>query len=742
MLQQAVPTANALETAINRRMALLHGVAAFLAVNWGRPTLEADFTDFGTRILSGVPGVRTVQYLVDGRIRQTVPMAGNEAAVGRDLLKDSRPEVASDLRKAMSSEGVALSGPIALFQGGDGLIGRLAFRDRSGKLLGVAAMVLDVEPLLREAGLDSTNALWFTLRGAKGEVIAGRGLADSSAGPVRTPVHLPDRAWVLEATPAGGWHALKPDVILPYSVRVGLVIALLALTGFLARSRQLARKQAAEAEVRRAAEEKFSRLFALIPDGVALTRKTDGRIIEINDVLVAMTGMSREELVGKTSLETGLWSTPEGRERMLEALNEEGAIIEFAFALPRRNGEPRECRLSARSVRFDGIDCLLVLVRDVHNQQQLERRLAEAARLESVGRLAGGIAHDFNNLITAMRGYAELLGERLANDSASLNDLREVSRAADRAAALTRQLLAFARKQMVQPRLIDANAAVLGANRLLQQLAGEQVHLVMSIAPTPAPVLIDPSQFEQVLTNLTVNAHDAMPDGGTLRISTNVLDDEVIVTFTDTGSGMSPEALEHLFEPFFTTKESGKGTGLGLATCYGIVQQAGGRIEFPSTDAQGTTVRVTLPRGAGQPVLATTEAVQGEAPHGVEVILLAEDEPQIRRLTERVLSRLGYIVLAAADGAEAIQVATSWEGRIDLLLTDMVMPGITGRELASRIREARPPIRLLLMSGYSEELVAAEGERTPFIGKPFTPTELAMAVRTTLDEPLPEAPAS
>lgn len=740
VLQQDVRTAYALERAINHRMALLHRTAAFLTIHWGRPGLTQDFEMFVERLREDEAGVRTVQYAVEGRIKQTVPLAGNEAAIGRDVLHDERPEVARDMRRAMETDSVVLSGPIQLFQGGQGLIGRLAVRADAGRLLGVAAVVLDLEPMLQEAGLDSTSSLWFTLRNATGKVIAGREYPDADGTPVRAIVHLPDRAWILEAIPVGGWRTRPADALLPYSVRVGMVIALLALTGFLARSRQLALKQAADTEVRRAAEEKFARLFALIPDGVALTRKADGRILEINDVLVTMTGIPREELVGRTSLETGLWSSVEGREQMLAALSTDGSIVDFVFALPRVDGEPRECRLSARSVGFDGVDCLLVLLRDVHDQRQLERRLAEAARLESVGRLAGGIAHDFNNLITAMRGYTELLSERLSGDDAAMADLREVSRAADRAAALTRQLLAFARKQMVQPRVIDANAVILGANRLLQRLAGEKVTLLTSIGPTPAPVLIDPSQFEQVLTNLTVNAHDAMPHGGTLRISTSVTADEVIVTFSDTGLGMSAEALEHLFEPFFTTKAAGKGTGLGLATCFGIVQQAGGRIEFPPADGPGTTVRVTLPCGTGAPMDSTTEAVQGGSPHGVEVILVAEDEPQIRKLTERVLGRLGYTVLAAASGTDALHLAESWAGAIDLLLSDMVMPGMTGRELAGRLRAARPETRILLMSGYSEELVAAEDDKTPFIGKPFTPVELAMAVRSALDEPAPKGP--
>ncbi|MEP6589697.1 MAG: ATP-binding protein [Gemmatimonadota bacterium] len=733
VLQEATPTANALETSINRRMALLHGVASFLAVNWGRPTLVRDFDDFGTRILSGVPGVRTVQYHVDGKIVQTVPLAGNEAAIGRSVLDDPRPGVALDMRKAMDTDGVVLSGPIELYQGGRGLIGRLAFRNAEGRVLGVAAIVLDLEPMLHEAGVNATQPLRFQLRDSHGALIAGDLATTPEEPPVRTDVQLPDRRWVLESMPSGGWRSREASAILPFGVRVGFVILLLSLTAFLARSRQLARKRAVEAELRRTAEEKFARLFALIPDGVVLTRQSDGLILEINTVMLAMTGLTREELVGKTTIETGLWTAPEGRAQMLAALADGAVISEYAAALPRRGGGLRECRLSGRAVTFDGVECLLVLIRDVHDQQQMERRLAEAARLESVGRLAGGIAHDFNNLITAMRGYADLLGERFAGDSAALADLREVSRAADRAASLTRQLLAFARKQMVQPRLIDVNAVLLGAHRLLQQLAGDEVRVITSIAPVPTPVLIDPAQFEQVLTNLTANARDAMPHGGVLRIQTAVAGSEVVVTVSDDGVGMTPEALEHLFEPFFTTKLSGRGTGLGLATCYGIVQQAGGRIEVSSLPAAGTTFRVHFPRAEGVVESSDSAAEARPSPRGTETILIAEDEPQIRRLATRVLQGLGYTVLAGADGHEARALAAGRPATIDLLLTDMVMPGMGGGELVRRIQEDHASVALLLMSGYSEELVAAEYGGAPFLAKPFTPAELAEAVRRALD---------
>ncbi|MES2305842.1 MAG: ATP-binding protein [Gemmatimonadota bacterium] len=733
VIQETIPSANALETAINRRMALLDGVAAFLAVNWGRPGLAQDFDAFGTRILKGVPGVRSIQYVVDGRITQTVPLAGNEAAVGRDILHDPRPEISVELRHALESDGVVLSGPIQLFQGGRGLIGRLAFRDAKGEVLGVAAVVLDVDPLLHESGFDNQQSLWMRLRDSSGAVIAGRPGLEQAGEVIRTEVHLPDRTWTLESVPAGGWDSRSTGPLFPFAVRVGLVVLLMALSAFLARSRQLARIEARDAQLRRGAEEKFARLFSLIPDGVILTRYADGRILEVNDVLVSMTGRPRDELIGRTTIEAGLWSSTEGREQLLAALAADRSISEFALALPTGDGHLRECRMSGRVVNFDGVDCLLMIIRDVHDQLQLERRLTEAARLEAVGRLAGGIAHDFNNLITAIAGYAQLLRERCHGDPEALRDLNEIVQSSDRAAELTRQLLAFARKQMVQPRVVDANTVIVGANSLLRRLVGEKITIATTIAPSPARVLIDPTQFEQVLTNLAVNARDAMPNGGTLHIQTTVEGNTVIVTVSDTGTGVAPDVREHIFEPFFTTKAAGQGTGLGLATCYGIIQQAGGRIEVTSRLGEWTTFRIALPLAPGAPDPAPPSRDEHEAPRGTETILVAEDEPQIRRLAERVLKQLGYTVLVAVDGNEALALASAHNGTLQLLLTDMVMPGMGGGELARRIHETRPETRLLLMSGYSEELVAAEYGGAPFLAKPFSPAELADAVREALD---------
>ncbi|MBL0179062.1 MAG: response regulator [Gemmatimonadetes bacterium] len=461
-------------------------------------------------------------------------------------------------------------------------------------------------------------------------------------------------------------------------------------------------------------------------------RFADGVLLEVNEGFVELTGRSRDEVLGRSAVELKLWPTPADREAMVRAISRDGTLTDFAVALVRPDGAVRETRLAGRLVDIDGMRCVLMIIRDVTEQRKLERRLTGAARLESIGRLAGGIAHDFNNLITAISGYGHLLEERVADQPDALADVQEIVRSSARAADLTSQLLAFARRQVVQPRVVDVNALILDANRRLRQLVGDSVALSIRLSPDPAPILIDPTQGDQLLTNLAVNARDAMPEGGTLTIQALAIRDEVHLTFRDTGQGIAPEVLAHLFEPFFTTKPAGQGTGLGLATCYGIMEQAGGRIEVQSTVGEGALFRLVFPRAAAEAESAATAAAAEKRAAGGATILVAEDEAQVRKLVDRVLTQLGYVVLSAASGAEALALDASHGGTIDMLLTDMVMPGMGGGELSRRIRERHPQMKVLLMSGYSEELVAAEHGDVPFLPKPFTPEELATKVREVL----------
>jgi PAS domain S-box-containing protein len=396
---------------------------------------------------------------------------------------------------------------------------------------------------------------------------------------------------------------------------------------------------------------------------------------------------------------------------------------------------------------------VLVVATDITERRQLEEQLRQAQKMEAVGQLAGGIAHDFNNLLTAIIGNAELVQHDLPAGSTSFDDLTEIRQAADRAAALTRQLLAFSRKQVLQPRILDLNQLITGVERMLRRLLAENIETRLDLAANLGFVHADPGQIEQVLLNLVVNARDAMPDGGKLVIGTADVEldhayaaDHVGVTpgrhvmlaVTDNGAGMDEQTQAHLFEPFFTTKGPDKGTGLGLSTVHGIVQQSGGSVAVTSQVGRGTTFKVYLP--VAEDGLGPAPEPSPETPlaRGTETILLVEDARAVRALAGRVLAAAGYSVLEAGDGAAAEVLAARHDGPIHLLLTDVVMPGLSGSQLAQRIAALRPRIRVLYMSGYTDDAIVhmdvlAKG--IPFLEKPFAPEALTRKVREVLDAP-------
>jgi PAS domain S-box-containing protein len=398
---------------------------------------------------------------------------------------------------------------------------------------------------------------------------------------------------------------------------------------------------------------------------------------------------------------------------------------------------PIEASISQATV--DGHKFYTVIIRDISERLRLEQALQHAQKMESIGRLAGGVAHDFNNLLMAIFNYLALASRRLEASHPARGALAHVQEAADRAAALTRQLLAFARKQETKQRALCPREVVVNMEPMLRRLLGEQVQLRTALAPETGTVKADGPQLEQVIMNLAVNARDAMPRGGTITIETaNVTLDEaycrtrggatpgehVVISVTDTGEGMSPEVLSHLFEPFFTTKPPGKGTGLGLATSHGIIRQASGHIAVYSELGRGTSARVYLPR--------LTEAEAG----GKETVLVVEDSALVRDLTAESLRGAGYTVLSAASSAEAIRASNAHGGTIDLLVTDVVLPDMNGVQLAKELTKERPEMRVIYMSGYTEETVEEHGvepSRMPFLAKPFTMDLLLRMVREVLD---------
>ena len=379
------------------------------------------------------------------------------------------------------------------------------------------------------------------------------------------------------------------------------------------------------------------------------------------------------------------------------------------------------------------------VVRDLSHQKGLEEQLRQAQKMEAVGRLAGGIAHDFNNLLTAISGYSEFLIADL-DDERQRRHAEEIRKAAARAASLTGQLLAFSRRQVLQPRALDLNAVVSDMDMMLRRLIGEDIDLVALLDPELGAVQADPTQIEQVIMNLAVNARDAMPHGGSVTIETANIDTDdgatVELRLTDTGVGMTAAEREQLFDPFFTTKAGG--TGLGLATVYGIVEQSGGTIEVDSAPGMGSSFRICLPRAstpAEQPAPAhVPDVLEG----GSETILLVEDETVVRQLVAEILETSGYAVLTAADGPSALELVRRNADPIDLLLTDVVMPGMSGPEVAQAVRSIRPGTQVLYMSGYTDSAIGHHGVLElgiAFLQKPFSADELTRKVRSLLNEP-------
>ncbi|MCM3877264.1 MAG: response regulator [Thermoanaerobaculia bacterium] len=475
----------------------------------------------------------------------------------------------------------------------------------------------------------------------------------------------------------------------------------------------------------------------------------EARFVAVNGAATELTGYSREELLGMgipdLHEEPDLAAYRAFHQRILG-----GEQILSEAPIRKKDGSKVAVEFNNRLVTIGVRRFMHTAGRDVTKRKQLEAQLVQAQKMEAVGRLAGGVAHDFNNLLTVIQGYGELLAKSLEGDPEKRESMGEIVKAAERAAALTRQLLAFSRRQVLEMRVLDLGTVVADLEKMLRRLIGEDVEVVVVTPPKLGRVKADAGQIEQVVLNLAVNARDAMPGGGrlTLELADADLDAPfaaahdtippgryVLLSIADTGSGMDAETLGHIFEPFFTTKEKGKGTGLGLATVYGIVRQTGGYIAVETVPGAGTAFRIYLPRCAESRTSGTRPSVSSF--RGSETVLLAEDEPSVRAFLQTVLERHGYSVLVAENGAAALDVVTRDPRLIHVLLTDLVMPGMNGRELASRVAALRPAIRIVFMSGYAADIVtdlAADGA-SGFLSKPFSERALAAKLREVLDAP-------
>ncbi len=508
------------------------------------------------------------------------------------------------------------------------------------------------------------------------------------------------------------------------------------------------------AEALRESEARFRQMAEAIPDVFWLSDPETQRMLYVSPAYERIWGRSRESLYAAPR-SFGEAIHPEDRHQLDEIMRakEKGGGFDLVYRVVRPDSTIRWIHDSGFPIQgpAGAVYRVAGVARDITRQRELEAQLLQSQKMEAVGRLAGGVAHDFNNILTVINGYGESLQQTLPAQDPRREMVDEICGAGRRAAALTRQLLAFSRKQILDVQLMDLNTIVLDMEKLLRRLLGERVELKLSLGADLGRVRADRSQLEQVILNLAVNAGDAMPEGGQLHLSTQPVRstdplmasishagapaDFAMLSVRDTGMGMSAEVKAHIFEPFFTTKPEGKGTGLGLATCFGVVQQSGGHILVESRVGEGTTFRIFLPvssSGAPEP----QPVPLSHAPKGSETILLVEDNSSVLALTAKLLRTAGYDVLEAPDGNEGFQLALEREGRIDLLLTDAVMPRMSGRELVDRVRRQWPHIRALLCSGYVQDELSVDPEwlgGLAFLPKPYTSVELLQKVRAVLD---------
>jgi two-component system cell cycle sensor histidine kinase/response regulator CckA len=498
---------------------------------------------------------------------------------------------------------------------------------------------------------------------------------------------------------------------------------------------------------RKKAEERFYKAFNASPEPITITTLSEDRFIDVNESFLRVTGFRRDQVIGRTSMDVRFWETPEDRARLIEMLHKQGSVRDLEITFRTQAGEERTGLHSAEIIEVSREKCIIAIFRDMTEQKVLEKQLRQAQRMEAIGQLSGGIAHDFNNLLSVIIGHSEVLEAKLAPCDSTLKSVEEIKKAGTHAASLVRQLLAFSRQQVLEPKVLDLNSVVTDVGKMLRRLIGEDIELEIALDPQLGRIKADQGQIQQVIMNLVVNARDAMPNGGKLIIKTgNVEVDQTytwhkspqvpgpytLLEISDTGVGMESEVLAHMFEPFFTTKEVGKGTGLGLSTVYGVVKQSGGYIWADSEPGRGTTFRIYLPRTA-ENLSSRPGPKLEESLCGKETILLVEDADPVRELVRNLLRESGYTVLEAKCPDEAIRLTQQHSFPIHLLLSDVIMPSMNGPALAEALTQTRPGMKVVYMSGYTsfmdKGLIASDAT---VLSKPFTRDALLRKLREVL----------
>ena len=512
-------------------------------------------------------------------------------------------------------------------------------------------------------------------------------------------------------------------------------------------------------EALRESEERYRTLFEGSRDAVYITTR-EGRFVDFNQAFLDLFGYSREQLMVLQSQDS--YVHPIDRYRFQQEIEKNGFVRDYEVKLRKQDGTEIDCLLTSSLRRSDDGTILGYqgIIRDITERKRaeqemkaLEEQLRQSQKMEAIGRLAGGIAHDFNNILTIIKGYSQLSLSELKEGHPLRENLEGIKKSTDRATDLIRKILAFSRRQVMEMKVLDLNTLLIDLEKLLRRVIGEDIELVAVLAEDLGRVKVDPGQIEQVILNMAVNAKDAMPNGGKLTIETTNAELDgayarshlavapgryVMLSVSDTGVGMSPEIKERIFEPFYTTKEKNKGTGLGLSTVYGIVKQSGGNIWVYSELGQGTTFKIYLPREEEEPLEEVREkVVKEELPRGSETVLVVEDEEELRKLAVRFLQKQGYQVLEASQGDEALSIYGRHDEPIHLLVTDVVMPGMSGRELSERLTSLCREIKILYMSGHTNSAILHHGVLEPGVNllqKPFTPEALARKVREVLDK--------
>ncbi|MDQ8155046.1 MAG: ATP-binding protein [Gemmatimonadota bacterium] len=774
------PYGNSVAAAVGRHVSRMAGLAAFVTSRRDGAQLAHEFSLFAAGLMSNVPGIRAIQIVRDGRIAMVHPLEGNRGALGMPLRDSPDAKVRQGYQRAVQATGVTLFGPTPLVQGGEALVIDQRLRTDYDPSLDFVAMLVDMESVLRDLRLDSLPpGLGLEVRTASGKLVGSFG-GPLPVRPVRIETELRDGRWTLLGGPSAGWEAaVAPDRV---AVRLAIAAIVLLLTAL---AWQMAGR---DARLTREVETRTASLRELVEEHratIVRQRETEQELLASEERLRLALAASRTATF-QVDVATGaiIWSSEAGAlfgltqaetPLKLESLfryadADVASRVSAAYAEASR--QPSQGTMEVRTVGEDGVVRWLQLywlssaesdgsvqrvvgtLTDVSERRKLEEQFLHAQKMQAMGALAGGIAHDFNNLLTVILGAGQMA--RAAADAPGTpdglrTDLDEVLSAGERASILTGQLLAFSRRQVVQPRHFDACDLVGGMGTMLRRLVGERIRVETALPGTKVPLFADQGQLTQVVMNLAVNARDAMPSGGVLRISLRLdgrpagpaLPNEslaaerfAVLTVADTGSGIDPAIRQLIFDPFFTTKPVGHGTGLGLSTVYGIVMQLGGTVRLTSELGQGTVFEVYLPLSASAeesplPSVGSAAPTDGAG----RTVLLAEDEMGLRHVVERVLRGAGYTLIVAADGAAALAAARSHEGPIELLVTDVVMPGLGGLELAEAMQKERPETKVLLMSGYPQA-PGRDGPISlgslPLVAKPFKPSDLLAACRRAL----------